>query len=178
MRWIWMEVNHHVGDALIYDIYTEDTGQHVVRSNILSADPRRWGIPNLRVPFSRDDSGDKENPESKPPEQRVCPILKQRERGTRTNKHKVPVTFQDAEEPPPSEDNQDVEPKEDTSSQAETDSEIHKPRTHSHVTIDEKGNNVRRSEQLIISYQPCIISIRVPDDKVHYMSLYCYNMYL
>ena len=77
---------------------------------------------------------------------KFCPILKQRERGTRTNKHKVPVTFQDAEEPPPSEDNQDVEPKEDTPSQPEIDSEIHQPRMCSHVTIDEKGNVIRQSE--------------------------------
>ena len=66
----------------------------------------------------------------------------QRERGTRTNKHKVPVTFRDAQELPPSEDNQDVEPKKDTPSQPEIDSGIPKPRIRSHVTIDEKGNDV------------------------------------
>ena len=43
----WMGVNTNVGDALTYDIYTNDTGRHVVRSVIRSADPKKGGIPNL-----------------------------------------------------------------------------------------------------------------------------------
>ncbi len=84
----WMGVNNHVGDALTYNIYTEDTGCHIIRSVIRTADPKKGGIPNLRVPFQVENDLNVDNKVTRKP----ATSIDQRIRPTRPTTTKVDKT--------------------------------------------------------------------------------------
>ena len=100
----WMGVSHSIGDAMTYDIWTDNTRKVIQRSAVGSADPNRGGIPNLRVEFHEDIiKDDLENNEIVNPvnilddPNVLCPkspLSKNR----RTNKHKV--RWHDTQEAP------------------------------------------------------------------------------
>ena len=60
----WLGVSHTVGDLLTYDILTDDTENIIQRSVIRSADPKRGGFPNLRVPHTLSQPEDESETES------------------------------------------------------------------------------------------------------------------
>ena len=108
-----MGVSHTVGDALTYVVRSEQSGRFIECSVLRPADPKRDGIPNLRVPFGTQDSRDVDG-EIKASGENISwksismkksntrYARQQRPQNSRTNKHKVHDKFYNAIEQPDS----------------------------------------------------------------------------
>ena len=117
----WMGVSDTVGDALTYDIWSDDTKRVIQRSAVRSADPNRGGILNRRVNFEEDMDDDEQADIVEPSDIfQKTPYInpnKQMRDSQRTNKHKVKPRFHDAQEFPSEDDLESV--KDDLSPQKE-----------------------------------------------------------